>query len=37
MKFLDINKFKDAKQETGLILEKFEGGRGKEEYFCWKP
>ena len=29
---IDIyNKFKDAKQVTGLILKKFEGGRGKEE------
>ena len=29
---IDIyNKFKDAKQVTGLILKEFEGGRGKEE------
>ena len=26
------NKFKSAKQVTGLILKKFEGGRGKEEH-----
>ena len=31
MKLIDLNKFKVAKQVTGLILKKYEGGRGKEE------
>ena len=35
---IDISKkFQSCKQVTGLILEKIDGGRGKEEHFCWKP